>query len=395
VKELAMQPSKTCDVLIVGARCAGAAAAMLLARAGLKVLVLERQDAGTDTLSTHALMRTAVQLLARWGLADSLVEAGSAEVTSTTFDYEGRRKVIPLKASFGVNGLIAPRRLLLDRVLQDAARRAGAEIRFGTTVTKLFQTDAGRVQGVEVIGPDGRASVLEAPLVIGADGRTSPIAKALGAPALWTGRHRSATLYAYWEGLPDMGYQWLYREGLAAGVIPTDGGVSCVFVASRPGMFDLACANGPQWAYRALLDGVSPDLCFHLERARQVSRPRGFPGQTGYLRRAHGPGWALIGDAAYFKDPITAHGITDAFVDAELVAAAVLADRPEAWHEAASIRASLSRQLFDVTDRIASFEWSMEEIADLHIELQEAMKAEAAWAGRWESPVGQGAELAA
>jgi 2-polyprenyl-6-methoxyphenol hydroxylase-like FAD-dependent oxidoreductase len=104
-----MEPSETCDVLIVGARCAGASAAMLLARAGLKVLVLERQDAGTDTLSTHALMRTAVQLLARWGLAESLLAAGTPQVSSTSFVYEGRRIVIPLKASSGVNGLMAPR----------------------------------------------------------------------------------------------------------------------------------------------------------------------------------------------------------------------------------------------------------------------------------------------
>jgi flavin-dependent dehydrogenase len=390
-----MEPSETSDVLIVGARCAGASAAMLLARAGLKVLVLERQDAETDTLSTHALMRTAVQLLARWGLAERLVRAGSAEVGSTSFVYEGRRILIPLKASFGVNGLIAPRRILLDGVLQDAARRAGAEIRFGTTVRKLLRTDCGRVQGVEAIGPDGRGSVLKASLVIGADGRSSPVAKAVDAPALWTARHRSALLYAYWEGLPDNGYEWLYREGLAAGVIPTDGGLSCVFAATSPSMFEQACANGPQWAYRALLDGMSPGLCLALERARQVSRPRGFPGQTGYLRRAHGPGWALIGDAAYFKDPITAHGITDALIDAELVTRAVLAGRPDAWDEAASVRASLARPLFDVTDRIASFEWSMDELADLHIKLQEAMKAEAAWAGRRDSPVGRGADLAA
>jgi 2-polyprenyl-6-methoxyphenol hydroxylase-like FAD-dependent oxidoreductase len=251
------------------------------------------------------------------------------------------------------------------------------------------------VQGVEAIGLDGRASVLSAPLVIGADGRTSPMAKAIDAPALWTARHRSAILYAYWEGLPDTGYEWLYREGLAAGVIPTDEGLSCVFVATSPSMFEQACANGPQWAYRALLDGVSPELCSALEGARQVSRPRGFPGQAGYLRRAHGPGWALIGDAAYFKDPITAHGITDALVDAELVTAAVLADRPDGWEEAASVRASLAWPLFDVTDRIASFEWSMEELADLHVRLQEAMKAETAWAGRLESPPRQGVELAA
>ncbi len=91
-----MEPSETFDVVIVGARCAGASAAMLLARAGLKVVVLERQDAGTDTLSTHALMRTAVQLLARWGLAGTLLDAGSPPVGSTSFVYDGKRVVIPL-----------------------------------------------------------------------------------------------------------------------------------------------------------------------------------------------------------------------------------------------------------------------------------------------------------
>ncbi|MFO1026115.1 MAG: hypothetical protein U1E70_13070 [Acetobacteraceae bacterium] len=84
-----------------------------------------------------------------------------------------------------------------------------------------------------------------------------------------------------------------------------------------------------------------------------------FGGRKGFLRQASGPGWALVGDAGYFRDPITAHGITDALRDAELLARAVVTGRPE---EYATVRNELSLPLFDVTDAIAAFDWSVEEV---------------------------------
>jgi flavin-dependent dehydrogenase len=139
---------KTYDAVIVGARCAGAATAMLLARRGLSVLVLERARPGTDTLSTHALMRGGVVQLRRWGLLDRLVEAGTPPVRRTSFHYGDETVTVSVKPAAGVDALYAPRRTLLDRVLVDAAVEAGAEVRFGVDVTGVLRHPDGRVGGV-------------------------------------------------------------------------------------------------------------------------------------------------------------------------------------------------------------------------------------------------------
>ena len=125
------------DVVIVGARAAGAATAVLLARQGMRVLVVDRDRYGTDTLSTHALMRGGVLLLSRWGLLDQIVDAGTPAIRRTTFYYGAETVSVAIKPSPGVDALYAPRRTLLDRVLVDAAVAAGAEVRFGVTVTGL------------------------------------------------------------------------------------------------------------------------------------------------------------------------------------------------------------------------------------------------------------------
>src|SRR5262245_52988386 len=125
----------THDVIVVGARVAGAATAMLLARQGLRVLLVDRDRYGTDTLSTHALMRGSVFLLSRWGLLDRLVEAGTPPVRQTRFDYGTDSVTVGIKPTRGVEALYAPRRTVLDRVLVDAAEAAGAEIRYGVSVT--------------------------------------------------------------------------------------------------------------------------------------------------------------------------------------------------------------------------------------------------------------------
>jgi 2-polyprenyl-6-methoxyphenol hydroxylase-like FAD-dependent oxidoreductase len=368
--------TSTYDAIIVGARCAGAATAMLLARAGMRTLVLERAGPGTDTISTHALMRTGALLLERWGLLDAVAAAGTTPVRKTTFFYDGRVVEIPIKPSPELDALVAPRRPLLDGLLQQAAETAGAEIRYGHTVAEIVRAADGRVAGVTVARPGGRIETHPAGIVIGADGRQSAVARAVGAAALWEGRHRSATLFAYWAGLAGRGYEWHYRPGLAAGLIPTDGGLTCVFVSVPPERLAQARAAGNEAAYRLLIEACAPELAAALAAATQVGRVRGFLGQAGHLRQGHGPGWALVGDAGYFKDPITAHGITDAFRDAELLASAVVAGVPIGWSAYEVQRRRLSRPLFEVTERIASFDWTMAELEALHLQLNAAMRAE-------------------
>jgi len=173
----------TYDAVIVGARCAGAATAMLLASFGLRVLLFDKSGYGTDTLSTHALMRPAVLLLHRWGLTDRLEAEGTPRITRTSFlyaDNERREQVeVDIKPRHGVDTLYAPRRSVLDRILVDAAREAGADVHHGVQMLDLLHAD-GRVAGVRLRDESGRARDVRAGIVIGADGRRSGVARLAG-----------------------------------------------------------------------------------------------------------------------------------------------------------------------------------------------------------------------
>ena len=105
-------------------------------------------------------------------------------------------------------------------------------------------------------------------------------------------------------------------DGAAAGVIPTNDGLACVFAATSAERLRRELGGGADAALRRILAQAAPGLAERLDQRGAAGPPRVFPGLTGYLRDAAGPGWALVGDAGYFKDPITAHGITDALRDA-------------------------------------------------------------------------------
>ncbi len=365
------------DVIIAGARCAGAATALLLARQGARVLVLDKSRYGTDTLSTHALMRGAVLQLHRWGLLPAVVEAGTPPVRSTSFHVAEAVTTIAVKPRHGVEALYAPRRSVLDAILADAARGAGADVRFGATVTGLRRDRAGRVTGIT-----GRAGAVpleaRADLVIGADGRRSAVARYVGARATHVATASSVLIYRYVRAEAADGYHWYYGAGSAAGVIPTNDGLACVFAATSAERLRREPDRGADAAWRRILGRAAPGLAERLEHQGAAGPPRMFPGLTGYLRDAAGPGWALVGDAGYFKDPITAHGITDALRDAGILARVVASSGPDAVRRYQAERDELSLRLFRVTGRIASFDWTAEEIGGHLLELGEAMAEEAA-----------------
>src|SRR6188508_2696841 len=214
-------PSSRYDVVVVGARCAGAATAMLLARAGQRVLMVDRGRYGTDTLSTHALMRGAVVQLHRWGLLPAVRAAGTPPISTTAFDYGGETLEVAISTRHGVDALYAPRRTVLDRILVDAARDAGADVRFGSRLTALRHDETGRVRGATVEDADGTVHHVRTSLVVGADGRHSAVARLVGAPVLRSGRTATATVYGHWGGVRAAGYRWLYALDASAGVIPT------------------------------------------------------------------------------------------------------------------------------------------------------------------------------
>jgi len=366
------------DVVVVGARAAGAATAMLLGRRGLRVLAVDRGAYGSDTLSTHALMRAGVLQLARWGLLERIESEGTPRVCRTVFHYDDEVLEIPVKPRDGVPALFAPRRTVLDRVLVDAAVEAGADVRHRVRLADLLRGAGGRVEGVLLQDVDGETSAVRADLVVGADGLRSTVAARVNAPVTRQGRHAAATVYGYWTGLDVDGYHWHWRPGAAAGVIPTNGGEVLLFASVSGKEFLETMRGDVPRGYRRVLAEVAPALAQGLSRAQLVGPLLGFPGHAGFMKRPWGPGWALVGDAAYFKDPITAHGISDALRDAELLAGAVVqgGDGALAGYEAA--RDELSARLFDVTDRIASFGWDTAGLKALHHALSDEMKREVA-----------------
>ncbi|MBS0640610.1 MAG: NAD(P)/FAD-dependent oxidoreductase [Proteobacteria bacterium] len=361
------------DALIVGARCAGAATAMLLARKGMRVLLVDRAGYGTDTVSTHALMRGAVLQLHRWGVLPHLLEAGTPPVRSTTFHYGDEKLTVAIKPANGMDALYAPRRALLDSTLVDAAWDAGVQVRHGQTLVRLSRRADGRVCGGTLLDAAGDVTHVTADLVIGADGAGSTVARLVGAETLREARHTTAVLYGYFGGREPDGYEWWYRPGVAAGAIPTNRGHHCVFVAMTPDRLHGVTSAGRAALFSKLVQEADPALAAQLAGRTPDAPLRMFGGRKGFLRQASGPGWALVGDAGYFRDPITAHGITDALRDAELLARAVVTGRPE---EYATVRNELSLPLFDVTDAIAAFDWSVEEVQALHRALNQAMKRE-------------------
>jgi 2-polyprenyl-6-methoxyphenol hydroxylase-like FAD-dependent oxidoreductase len=364
------------DAVIVGARAAGASTALLLARQGLRVLAVDRGRYGTDTLSTHALMRGGVLQLARWGVLPRVLAAGTPPVRRATFIYGDEAVAVPVKPKDGVDALYAPRRTVLDRMIVDAAAEAGADVAYSTRLVDLQRDEDGRVCGITLAGDDGRPRSVATDMVIGADGLRSAVARLVNAEVTHSGQWAAANVFGYWSGLPVDGYRWYYAPGMSVGTIPTNDGLTCVFASVPASRFAELFREDIRSGYELVLRATGHDLVSGLQAAVLVGSLHGFPGQIGFVRRSAGPGWALVGDAAYFKDPITAHGITDALIDAEGLANAVAAGTDHALADYEMRRNERALALFDITDRIASFAWTLEGARALHKRLAEEMARE-------------------
>ncbi len=363
------------DAIVVGARCAGASTALLLARGGLRVLLVDRAPPGTDTLSTHALMRGGVLQLHRWGLLSGIA-ATTPVVRSATFHYGDEAIAVPIKPRDGVEGLFAPRRTVLDRALVDAARAAGAEVAFGARVVELVRDRRGRVTGVELAREDGTRAAVHGRVVVGADGLRSRVAGLAGAAIERRGRDAAAVVYGHWSGLEVTGYEWHYRPGVSAGAIPTNDGRTCLFVAMPRSRFAGEVARGLGALHDRVLAEAAPEHARALRGARLEATLWPFAGTPGFMRRASGPGWALVGDAGMFRDPITAHGITDALRDAELLARAVLAGTDGAMADYQRSRDEAALGIFELSDAVASFGWDLDRVKQLHEALTRQMARE-------------------
>src|SRR5262245_55001239 len=332
------------DAVIIGARCAGAATAMLLARRGMSVLLFDRDRRGADTLSTLAMMRAGVLQLRRWGLLEQVRAAGTPAIRSTSFVYGDEVITVPIKPRDGVDSLCAPRRMLLDVILADAAAAAGADVRSGPRLADLVRAPDGRVTGVVLEDRERALHAVEAGIVIGADGLRSSVARKVDAATYREGRHACGVVYAFWRGLENAGNRWYYRPGVSVGAIPTNDDNTCIFTATSAARFESEIRLDLEAGYRRVLAECAPALAEELSGAEPAERYRGFPGQHGLMRHSHGPGWALVGDAGYFKDPITAHGISDALRDAEFLARAVEQESDRGLERYQANRDELSRE---------------------------------------------------
>jgi 2-polyprenyl-6-methoxyphenol hydroxylase-like FAD-dependent oxidoreductase len=373
------------DVVIVGARAAGAPTALLLARLGYDVVLLDRAVFPADTLSTHQIARTGVVQLQRWGLLSSVLDSGAPAIRQVTFTAGGHSTIRTIKDKAGVDLLVAPRRYILDTLIAEAAARAGADVRFGVNVAGALRDDHGRVSGVYGEGPDGRAVEIEARFVVGADGLRSRIARSVAAPVIEDRGDAGAVQYAYYHGLEWNGIELIVADRALTGVFPTHGGEACIWVCRPSADAHRArrAASSPEAAFSATLAHTAPELSARLRAGRRTSAVTGMLRTPNIVRQAHGPGWALVGDAGYHRDAVTGHGMSDAYRDVELLSDALdLALRGEidetfALASYQQRRDAALREIFELTCALAAYP-PVPDFVELQKQLSSAIDREAA-----------------
>jgi flavin-dependent dehydrogenase len=302
------------DAIVVGARCAGSPTAMLLARAGHRVLLLDRTTFPSDTLSTHVIHQPGVAALARWDLLGTLRASGCPPLDRARYEVADIHLDGCARGVAGQRAAYSPRRHILDTILAEAATAAGAELCEGCRVTRLLYDGTGRVTGVEA-SHGRRRFTARARLVIGADGMRSTVARLARAPYTVQDPKLTCAYYSYWADVP-AALELYERTGGWVAAVPTHHNATLVLTYFPQSRFQEVRAD----VARAHLDQVrtiAPALYDRLRGKEQIERLRGTGDQQNFFRQASGPGWALVGDAGHHKDSITARGISDAFLQAE------------------------------------------------------------------------------
>jgi 2-polyprenyl-6-methoxyphenol hydroxylase-like FAD-dependent oxidoreductase len=347
------------DVIVVGARCAGSPTAMLLARKGYRVLLLDKVRFPSDTLSVHYIHQPGIAALRRWGLLERVIASNCPPVRRQRVDFGP----VVLEATpppiDGVADSYAPRRTVLDTLLVEAAATAGAEVRERFTVDDLLM-DGERITGIQGHAAAGATVREEARIVVGADGLHSRVARRVEAATYDVQPVCTCAYYAYWTDVPIHSAELYARPERMILTGPTNDGLTLVIVYWPVAAFH-EVRTDIERHFLAALD-LAPGLAERVRSGRRAEPFRGTADLPNFYRRAHGPGWALVGDAGYHKDPITAQGITDAFRDAELLATAIdegLAGRrplAEALSTYEQTRNQTTRPLYGLTSQFASLQ---------------------------------------
>lgn len=348
------------DVIIVGARCAGSALALLLARRDRRVLLVDRDTFPSDmSMSTHLIHQRGVACLDRWGLRDRVLATESPPILRGDIDFGPLTlSGCPPPVDGEAYGL-APRRILLDEILVRGAVAGGAELREGCRVEKLL-TDNGRVTGVRGSTSSGAVFCERARLVVGADGPGSRVAAEVKSPKYNTKPALQGTAWLYWSDVPLDGLELHLREHEAVYAFPSSNRSTLIGANWSMDRFR-ANRRNIETSYFDLLRRAAPGLAERVADAERAD-DRLYVGSTpNFFRKACGPGWALLGDAHYKKDPCTAQGICDAFCDAELLAETIdrgfngERDMLEALEDYEADRVAWAMPFYEMTCELATF----------------------------------------
>ena len=305
------------DAIIVGARCAGSPTGMLLARNGHRVLVVDRALFPSDTLSTHFLTSEGVKSLAQWGLLERVMATGCPSLTDVRISWGG---IMMPSIADPAYLPICPRRTILDTILVEAAREAGAEVREGFSFDDVIVEDA-VVVGIRGHNREGEQVEERARIVIGADGSHSRVAEKVGAHQYNVFPSATCGYYSYWSDFEGPGTEVYIQDGFGMFSFKTHDGLTCAGFEWPKAEFDNA-RKDIEAAVMATFAKV-PGMAERAARAKRVDKYYGIAGQDSYYRKPYGPGWALAGDSGYLKDPLMGQGITDAFRDAAMLSAAI------------------------------------------------------------------------
>jgi 2-polyprenyl-6-methoxyphenol hydroxylase-like FAD-dependent oxidoreductase len=294
---------------------------MLLARKGYRVLLVDKAAFPSDTMSGHVIQTRGGACLKRWGILDQIQATDCPPISSVTFELGPFALTGAVFPTDGVAALFAPRRIVLDHLLVTAAIQAGAQLRESFQVQELLM-EGERVSGIRGRHGQGKPVMEQATLVIGADGMRSVVARAVQAPTYQTRPVFCCAYYAYWNGVPLEGLELYMRDHRLVIAVPTNG--SKVLVGIQwPRTAFATIRRDISGYFHQTLEAVAPHLASRVLQGTQAERFVGTGDLPNFFRKPSGPGWALVGDAGHFKDPALAHGISDAFHDAELLAEAI------------------------------------------------------------------------